>query len=85
MGQEAFYCEKYFLENGLVCRFNGYWLWLADLHKWISRSWNPLLMDEVKIYPMAQSFFAVVFNNIEDKKTICEVRSCFWGSASLFM
>lgn len=33
-----FCCEKKNSENGLVCRFNVYWSWLVNLHKWISKS-----------------------------------------------
>lgn len=82
--EEAFCCEFLFPENGLVRRFNGYQLWLTDLHKWIYETWKTLFMDELNIYPMTLGF-SVFFDKIEDKKDICEVWPWFQGSVGLFM
>jgi len=61
MGEEALSYDFFFLEQlDLVCRFNGFWPRLTDLHKLISKSWKPLLTDESNIYPMARGFFVVV-------------------------
>lgn len=42
-------------------------------------------LDGKNIYPMARGIFAMVFDNIEDTNTICEVGLWIWCSASLFM
>jgi hypothetical protein len=54
----------------LICRFNGLWPCLVDLHDWMSRSWLPVLKGEVFIHPCAQGFFIVEFDLQEDKDLI---------------
>lgn len=61
----------FFLEQGLVYRFNGYCPHLSDLHKRIFETWKPLLTNELNI-PLAQGFFVVAIDNVDDKKKICE-------------
>jgi hypothetical protein len=39
-----------------LCRFNGLWLRLVDLHNWISVFWLSKLKDEAFIYPYAKGF-----------------------------
>lgn len=34
---------KALLDRALVCRFNGYWSKLVDLHSWLDVCWKPLL------------------------------------------
>jgi len=79
MDEEVLDCEKYFLENGLVCRFNGFWLRLADLHKWIFETWKPLLMDNLNIYPMAQGFSLWFLKRLKTRRQFVKLGHGFGG------
>ena len=72
-------------DRALICRFNGYWPKMVDLHAWLDACWKPLLQQTFSIYPCARGFFVIDFDNQEDKSTIVEVGPWFWGSSGLFM
>jgi hypothetical protein len=69
----------------LICRFNGLWPRLVNLHEWMSRSWLPVLKGEVFIHPCAQGFFIVEFDLQEDKDLIFSSGPWFWGCSGLCM
>ena len=54
---------KAIFDRALVCRFNGYWPKLVDLHKWLDACWKPLLQQTFSIYPCAWGFFMIDFDN----------------------
>ena len=72
-------------DRTLVCRFNGYWPKLTDLHSWLDACWKPLLQQTFSIYPCARGFFVINFDNQEDRSTIVEVWPWFWSSLGLLM
>jgi hypothetical protein len=67
----------------LICRFNGLWPQLVDIHDWISRSWAPDLKGDVFIHPCARGFFIAEFDLKEDRDLIFSYGPWFWGSSGL--
>lgn len=57
-----------FSAQAAIFHFRGYWPSLPDLHAWISKQWEPLLDDNVHIFPVAKGFFVVKFDSIEDRR-----------------
>ena len=53
-----------------IFHFRGFWPSLSDLHAWISKFWEPIISDEMQIYPMARGFFIVKFANADDRNAI---------------
>ena len=72
-------------DRALVCRFNGYWPKLADLHSWLDACQKPLLLQTFFIYLCARGFFVIDFDNQEDISTIVEAGPWFQGNSGLFM
>lgn len=70
MVKDAIEEGKYFRTHALVCHFNGFWPQLANLRKWISKEWNPLLEGESYIFPCACGFFIVGFDEYLDRYII---------------
>ena len=68
---------KALTDIALVCRFNGYWPKLIDLHSWQDACWKPLLQKTFSIYPCARGFFVIDFDNQEDRSTIVETGPWF--------
>ena len=50
-------------DRDLVCRFNGFWPKLTDLHSWMDACWEPLLQQTFSIYPCARGFFVIDIDN----------------------
>ncbi|GLJ12062.1 hypothetical protein SUGI_0183130 [Cryptomeria japonica] len=74
--EEIQHNERFFAHLGLSGRFRGLWPSLGDLKKWISVHWEPIVEDCVQIYPHAQGFFVVVFQNETDRNKV--LRCCQW-------
>ena len=74
--QDAMDHAKHYTSHALVCRFNGLWPWLSDLHSWVSSEWFPLFKESAIIYPCAKGFFLVIFVSVKDKEQI--FRSSSW-------
>ena len=74
-----------FEETALICRFNGLWPRLTDLHQWVSEVWEPIVSNKISIYPSARGFFTVDFVTAEDRTTIQASGPWFWGKSGLFM
>ena len=55
--QDAMDHVVHYSSHALVCRFNGLWPRLSDLHSWVSSEWNPLLKEGAIIFPCAKWFF----------------------------
>ena len=70
--------------RALVCRFNGLWRKLVDLHTWLEASQKPLLSQPFSIYPCARGFLWLI-SKTRDKSTMVEAGPWFWGCSSLFM
>ena len=72
-------------EQTLICRFNGFWPSLTDLHSWIFSEWAPLLDAKVVTCPCAKGFFIAVFISSSDKKKVLNSGPWFWSRAGLSM
>lgn len=83
--QEALDHKEHYRAHALVCRFNGLWPRLADLHSWISAKWTPLLEDLAIICPCARGFFVVIFAFEEDKEEIFSSGPWFQERSGLSM
>lgn len=79
--QEAIDDEERLSERALVCRFNGLWPKLVDLHPWTSSAWS--LKEEALICPCARGFFIVIFGSAEDRDQIFRSGPWFWGRSGL--
>ena len=75
--QDAMDHVVHYSSHALVCRFDGLWPWLSDLHSWVSSKWNPLLKKGAIICPCPKGFFIVIFVFVEDKDHIFRSRSWF--------
>ena len=47
----------HYSSHALVCRFNGLWPRLSDLHSWVSSEWNPLLKEGERHLPLCKRVF----------------------------
>jgi hypothetical protein len=83
--QSALDFTDHYRSHAIVCRFNGLWPRLADLHSWISSEWSPLLEEEGLVCPCAKGFFIVVFGSTEDRDQIFSSGPWFWGRSGLSM
>ena len=68
--QDAMDHAVHYSSHALVCRFNGLWPRLSNMHSWVSSEWNPLLKEGAIIFPCAKGFFIVIFISVEDKDLI---------------
>ncbi|GLJ37479.1 hypothetical protein SUGI_0761470 [Cryptomeria japonica] len=85
VGKEVEHNEEVFSKLGLIGHFNGRWLSLGDLHKWISINWEPLVEDYVQIYPHAHGFFIVVFQSVADKNKVLGDGHWSWEDKHVLM
>lgn len=46
LGPKALEEEKFYMAHNHICRFNGLWPRLVDLHHCISQIWKPMLRNE---------------------------------------
>ncbi|XP_059066283.1 uncharacterized protein LOC131857612 [Cryptomeria japonica] len=56
--------------HAVICRFKGFWPSLPRLHDWVSKHWEPLILDSVHIFPLAKGFFVVKFEKPANRKVI---------------
>lgn len=83
VSQEAVLHADHYSQRALVCRFNGFWPKLADLHSWVLSAWAPILSSDAIICPCARGFFVVIFGSPEDRDQICKSGPWFWGRSGL--
>ena len=76
---------KLLSQVALVCRFNGVWPPLVDLHVWIMKNWKPLSKQSFSISPLAQGFFADIFKSPKDRSLRSGNGPWFWDSSGLFV
>ena len=56
VNQDALDHAEHYRSHALVCRFNGLWPRLSDLHSWVSSKLFPLLKECAIICPCAKVF-----------------------------
>ncbi|GLJ41482.1 hypothetical protein SUGI_0858510 [Cryptomeria japonica] len=82
-GPDILEAERTHTEHTLICRFHKLWPRLDDLHKWVAKTWQPLLAGELFICPCAKGFFLVVCSSREDRGLLLQKGPWSWDKAYL--
>ncbi|GLJ34000.1 hypothetical protein SUGI_0683830 [Cryptomeria japonica] len=83
--KEIIYNTSLFESHGPICRFQGFWPSLPQLHTWISQSWEPISKGSVNIFPLAKGFFIAKFEHAEDRSKILCINPFSWEDKFVLM
>ncbi|GLJ54604.1 hypothetical protein SUGI_1173070 [Cryptomeria japonica] len=82
---EIIYTSSVFEAHGLICRFQGFWPSLPQLHTWISQSWEPIIKGSLNIFPSTKGFFIAKFEYVEDRVKILGINPFSWEDKYVLM